>query len=158
MLQVIRLLRQENSNWTPLTRSKISPFFLKTVIHVIRPDIVGTYRYWAPKYESRSTDWNSRYISIPIFHFCQTLKLVFRSLQMLALSKFTTGSGLYWFFAKGKSAYLLSSVNKNQHISDIWLVAWTVLIKSMSIYSKDPKNELTRKTAKRALKLVQFRF
>ena len=62
-------------------------------IHVIRPDIVGTYRYWAPKYESRPTDGNSRYIWIPIFRFCQKLKLVFRSPQMLALCKFTTGSG-----------------------------------------------------------------
>ena len=62
-------------------------------IHVIRPDIVGTYRYWAPKYESRPTDRNSWYIWIPIFRFCQKLKLVFQSLQTLALSKFTTGSG-----------------------------------------------------------------
>ena len=62
-------------------------------IHVIRPDIVDTYRYWAPKYESRPTDRNSRYIWIPIFRFCQKLKLVFRSPQTLALPKFTTGSG-----------------------------------------------------------------
>ena len=63
------------------------------LIHVIRPNIVGTYRYWAPKYESRPTDRNSRYIWIPIFRFCQKLKLVFWSPQTLALSKFTTGSG-----------------------------------------------------------------
>ena len=62
-------------------------------IHVIRHDFVGTYRYWAPKYESRPTDRNSRYIWIPIFRCCQKLKLVFRSPQTLALSKFTTGSG-----------------------------------------------------------------
>ena len=29
------------------------------IIHVIRPDSVGTYRYWVPKYESRPTDRNS---------------------------------------------------------------------------------------------------
>ena len=62
-------------------------------IHVIRPDIVGTYRYWAPKYKSRPTDRNSWYIWILIFRFCQKLKLVFRSPQTLPLSKFTTGSG-----------------------------------------------------------------
>ena len=62
-------------------------------IHVIRPDIVGTYQYWAPKYESRPTDRNSRYIWISNFRFCQKLKLVFRSPQTLALSKLTTGSG-----------------------------------------------------------------
>ena len=62
-------------------------------IHVISHDFVGTYRYWAPKYESRPTDRNSRYIWILIFRFCQKLKLVFRSPQTLALSKFTTGSG-----------------------------------------------------------------
>ena len=62
-------------------------------IHVIRLDIVGTYRYWAPKYESRPTDRNSRYIWIQIFRFCQKLKLVFPSSQALALSKFTTGTG-----------------------------------------------------------------
>ena len=47
----------------------------------------------APKYESRPTDQNSRYIWIPIFRFFQKLKLVFRSPQTLALSKFTTGRG-----------------------------------------------------------------
>ena len=62
-------------------------------IHVIRHNFVGTYRYWAPKYESRPTDRNSWYIWIPIFRFCQKLKLVFRSPQSLALSKVTTGSG-----------------------------------------------------------------
>ena len=62
-------------------------------IHVIWHDFVGTYRYWAPKNESRPTDRNSRYIWIPIFRFCQKLKLVFRSPQTLALSKFTTESG-----------------------------------------------------------------
>ena len=67
--------------------------FFHITIHVIRSDIVGTHRYWAPKYESRPTDRNSRYIWIPIFRFCQKLKLVFRSPQTLALSKFTTGSG-----------------------------------------------------------------
>ena len=72
-------------------------------IHVIWHDFVGTYRYWAPKYESRPTDRNSRYIWIPIFRFGQKLKLVFRSPQTLALSKFTIE--LYWFSATGKSMY-----------------------------------------------------
>ena len=34
----------------------------RLAIHVIRHDFVGTYRYWAPKYRSRPTDRNSRYI------------------------------------------------------------------------------------------------
>ena len=130
-------------------------------IHVIWHDFVGTYRYWVPKYESRPTDRNSRYIWIPIFRFCQKLKLVFRSPQTLALSKFTTESGslalpplsiclfvghiiqdyrkrqieLYWFSATGKSMYRLRSVNKNHHFFRIVFV----LTKSMSVYSKDPK-------------------
>ena len=41
---------------------------------------------------SRRGSKKSRYLWIPIFRFCQKLKLVFRSPQMLALSKFTTGS------------------------------------------------------------------
>ena len=56
-------------------------------------DLYGTYRYWVPKYDSRPTDQKSRYIWIPVFRFWQKLKLVFWSLQTLALSKFTTGSG-----------------------------------------------------------------
>ena len=51
------------------------------------------------------------------FSLCQKLKLVFRSPQTLALSKFTTGSGsrTFWFSATGKSMYRLRSINKNQH-------------------------------------------
>ena len=78
-----------------LSTPHIHERFLYSVIniHVIWHDFVGTYRYWAPKYESRPTDRNSRYIWIPIFRFCQKLRLVFRSPQTLALSKFTTESG-----------------------------------------------------------------
>ena len=80
---------------------------VKRFIHVIRPDFVGTYRYWAPKNESRPTDRNSQYIRIPICRFCQKLKLVFRSLQTLALSKLQQEAAieLYWFSATGKSMY-----------------------------------------------------
>ena len=52
-----------------------------------------------------------------IFRFCQKPKLVFWSLQMLALSKFTAGNTMrHWFPTTGKSVCWLSSVNKNQHI------------------------------------------
>ena len=89
-----------------------------SIIHVIRPDIVWIYWYWVIKYEFQLTDWNTRYIWIPTFRFCQKLKLVFRSLQMLALFNLQQEAtiSLYWFSATGKCVYQLSSVVKNQHI------------------------------------------
>ena len=88
-------------------------------IHVIRPDIFGTYRYWAPdvgtyrywasKYESRLTDQNSqRDIHIVFSEHCR--HLLYLNLQQEA------SVDLYWFSATGKSVCRLSSVNKNQHI------------------------------------------
>ena len=49
-------------------------------------------RYGASLYVLPTRQQKSRYLSILIFCFCQKLKLVFPSPQMLALSKFTTGS------------------------------------------------------------------
>ena len=85
-----------------------------------RPDIFGTYRYWARKYESRPTDRNSLYIWIPIFCFCQKLKLVFRSPQMRLYLNLQQEAAidLYWF----STTELRTSI-----FSDIWLVARIVL-------------------------------
>ena len=137
--------------------------FRSMFVHtVIRPDIVGTYQYWAPKYESRPTDRNSQYIWIPNFRFCQKLKLVFRSLQTLALSKFTTGSGnLTLLVFCNRQVYVSIEKCKKEpaFFSDIWLVVRIVFVltKSMSMYSKDPKAN-QQGNAKWVLRRVQYRF
>ena len=66
--------------------SKISQKVFE-LAYVIRPDIVGTYRYWAPKYESRPTDQNFWREHFPI--------TVFRQPTIYIITKKEQNSGRY---------------------------------------------------------------